>query len=198
LCAAIDAAAPVGISNLTPGADSLLIEFDPLATNGDELGAMLQRLLNTTESATGPRRRLRRVPIVYDGPDLADVAARVGLAPAVVATKHQSVEYTVRFIGFAPGFPYLGDLPAELALPRRTTPRERVPAGSVAIAERQTGVYPRASPGGWHLIGRTPIELFDPRRDPPAYFAPGDRVRLFAITAAEWERYVGPPADWKP
>ena len=99
-------------------------------------------------------------------------------------------------LGFSPGFPYLGDIPAELALPRRGTPRERVPVGSVAIAERQTGIYSREMPGGWHLLGRTPVPLFDERRDPPAYLAPGDRVHFVPIAASEWDRYTGPPGDW--
>jgi inhibitor of KinA len=100
-------------------------------------------------------------------------------------------------LGFSPGFPYLGDLPDALALPRRATPRERVPVGSVAIAERQTGIYSREMPGGWHVLGRTPVPLFDEHRHPPSYLAPGDRVRFEAISAEDWERYASDPAsDW--
>ena len=130
------------------------------------------------------------------GPDLEDVADRLGLSPNDVVARHTGSELTVYMLGFSPGFPYLGDLPDSLALPRRTTPRERVPVGSVAIAERQTGIYSREMPGGWHLLGRTPVALFDEHRDPPSYLAPGDRVRFVAIAAGDWERYASaPPKD---
>ena len=126
---------------------------------------------------------LHVVPVSYggaDGPDLADVAARTGLSEAEVVRLHSDAEYTVLVLGFMPGFPYLGILPVELDLPRRATPRVRVPAGSVAITGRQTGIYPFASPGGWHLIGRTSTRTWDPATNPPTLMAPGDRVRFVA------------------
>ena len=113
-----------------------------------------------------------------DGPDLADVAARHGLTPADVVELHAGARYRVLFLGFAPGFAYMGGLPAAIATPRRPTPRERVPAGSVGIAGEQTGVYPLAMPGGWNLIGRTDARLFDPDRSQPALFRPGAVVRF--------------------
>lgn len=121
------------------------------------------------------------VPVRYDGPDLEDVARRLGCTPAEVIERHSAGEYLVCMIGFLPGFPYLGFLPDNLVLPRRDTPRSRVPAGSVAIAGRQTGIYPQASPGGWHLIGRTDLILFDAERNPPNLFKAGDRIRFVAI-----------------
>jgi KipI family sensor histidine kinase inhibitor len=124
------------------------------------------------------------------GPDLDEVAARLGLTPTEVVAQHTAAELRVYMLGFSPGFPYLGDLPETLALPRRATPRERVPVGSVAIAERQTGIYSREMPGGWHVLGRTPVPLFQEDRRPPAYLAPGDRVRFVAIDASDWERYA--------
>jgi KipI family sensor histidine kinase inhibitor len=120
------------------------------------------------------------IPVQYDGPDLEDVARRTGLAVADVIARHSAPTYTVYFLGFVPGWAYLGELDPALVVPRRTEPRARVPAGSVAIAGAQTGVYPYAIPGGWHLIGRTSVGLFDPMRDPPAVFAAGDRVRFVA------------------
>jgi KipI family sensor histidine kinase inhibitor len=123
------------------------------------------------------------IPVRYggdDGPDLEGVAGRLGLASDAVVALHAGTTYRVFMLGFAPGFAYLGTLPAELSLPRRTEPRPSVPAGSVAIAARQTGVYPVATPGGWHLIGRTEVTLWDPSAEPPARLAPGDRVRFVA------------------
>jgi KipI family sensor histidine kinase inhibitor len=116
------------------------------------------------------------VPVTYNGEDLDEVARRTGLTRQMVIEIHCSREYRVYMLGFAPGFAYLGNLDSRLALPRRDTPRKRVPAGSVAIAEVQTAVYPSSTAGGWHLIGRTDLEMFDIRRNPPALLAPGDRV----------------------
>src|SRR6185503_7425877 len=129
------------------------------------------------------------------GPDLADVAALTGLSEGEVVDRH-AAELRVLFDGFAPGFAYLGDLPAELRLPRLDTPRTRTLAGSVAIAGPMSGVYPATLPGGWRVIGRTPVALFDPRRDPPAYLMPGDRVRFEPISSEEWDGRSGVPDDW--
>ncbi|HEX9167224.1 MAG TPA: 5-oxoprolinase subunit PxpB, partial [Gemmatimonadales bacterium] len=118
------------------------------------------------------------IPVRYDGPDLEWVAARTGLNPDEVVRRHSARLYTVYLLGFVPGFAYLGELDPTLVLPRRSTPRQRVPAGSVAIAGAQTAVYPLATPGGWHLIGQTTLRLFDPEREPPALLAAGDTVRF--------------------
>jgi len=125
-----------------------------------------------------PPGKLVDVPVVYDGPDLAEVARLAGVDD--VATLHTAAEYTVAFIGFAPGFAYLLGGDERLAVPRLDTPRERVPAGSVAVAGPYSAVYPRASPGGWRLLGRTDLTLFDATRDAPALLEPGDRVRFVA------------------
>jgi KipI family sensor histidine kinase inhibitor len=121
---------------------------------------------------------LVEIPTVYDGPDLADVAQHWGTTPQGVVSLHTGTEFRVAFCGFAPGFGYLTGLPADRAVPRRATPRARVPVGAVGLAGEYTGVYPTASPGGWQLIGRTDTVLFDPDRDPPALFTPGARVRF--------------------
>ncbi len=137
------------------------------------------------------RPRLREIPVVYGGemgPDLPVVAELTGLSEEAVVRLHSETVYTVYMVGFLPGFPYLGLLPPALETPRLREPRLVVPAGSVAIAGRQTGIYPMESPGGWRILGRTPLRLFDPSREPPAYVAPGDRVRFVPVAAADFAR----------
>lgn len=128
------------------------------------------------ERSEGATSLLHTIPVVYDGPDLAYVAEQTGLSTAEVIRHHSEPEYLVYLLGFAPGFAYLGDLHPALVLPRRSSPRTRVPAGSVAIAGAQTGVYPLTTPGGWHLLGNTPVRMFDPAREPAALLRAGDRV----------------------
>jgi KipI family sensor histidine kinase inhibitor len=124
--------------------------------------------------------RLHRIPVVYDGPDLAEAAERLHLPLTTVIELHSRPIYRVFLVGFVPGWAYLGPLPDELVLPRRENPRTVVPAGSVAIAGRQSGIYPLPTPGGWHLIGRTSVKLFLPDSDPPCLFRAGDRVKFFS------------------
>lgn len=131
-------------------------------------------------AASAVSARLVEVPVVYDGEDLASVAALTGLSEAEVVRRHTAPDYVVAFLGFAPGFPYLVGLDPRLHVPRRSSPRTSVPAGSVGLAGPQTGVYPQATPGGWRLIGRTSVALFDVTRDPPALLAAGDRLRFVA------------------
>jgi KipI family sensor histidine kinase inhibitor len=176
LHAALAADPPAGVTELVPAARTLLVTFDPAATDPARLEAELrERPFTPGVRADGP---LVELPVSYDGEDLPAVAERAGLAPEEVAALHSGGEYVVAFSGFAPGFGYLTGLDERLHVPRRGTPRTRVPAGAVAIADRFTAVYPRASPGGWHLIGTTALELWDERRDPPALLAPGTRVRF--------------------
>lgn len=131
-----------------------------------------------------PENRFVEIPVCYGGafgPDLDDVARHTGLSPERVVELHASVQYRVYFVGFSPGFPYLGDMPAELATPRLPSPRKRVAAGSVAIGGSQTGIYSIESPGGWRLIGRTALPLFDANAKPPALLQMGDRVRFVPV-----------------
>ncbi len=171
-----------GIS--VPAYASLLIPFDPSNASAHEAAQQITELIDGFDLDDGPTdlpSRLVEIGVRYgghQGPDLIDVAERTGLTPEQVVEAHASVDYTCFFLAFAPGFGYLGLLPAELELPRRDDPRTRVPAGSVAIAGRQTAVYPSSTPGGWHLIGRTEAVLWDISRDPPALLSPGDRVRF--------------------
>lgn len=163
------------------GYASVTVHFDPEQTTHDALGAAVKRLAAKRPPMAEPGR-LHRIPVVYEGPDLEEVAARLRLSPQKIAEIHSSPIYRVFLVGFVPGWAYLGPLPEELELQRRHVPRTQVPAGSVAIAGRQTGIYPLPSPGGWHLIGRTSVKLFLPDRDPPCLFRAGDRVKFFAST----------------
>jgi len=173
-----------GVTDVVPAYGSLAVFFDPLATNGEALAGQLE-LVSRRFGTHAPEPRAARptqvLPVRYDGPDLAEVAERTGLSRTEVVRRHADPTYDVHFLGFVPGFAYLGPLDPALVLPRRTAPRQRVPAGSVAIAGAQTGVYPLETPGGWHLIGRTDAVLFDPARDPPNLLAAGDRVRFSPV-----------------
>lgn len=172
-----------------PAYASVLVPFDPLAVDPDEARQVVARLLDegpgdVAAPASEPRGEVIEIPVHYggpDGPDLDDVAALHDLTPSEVVDLHAGTEYCVYFLGFAPGFGYLGPLPARIGTPRLATPRERVPAGSVGIADAQTGVYPFALPGGWRIIGRTDAPMWDLGRESPALLRPGDRVRFVRI-----------------
>ncbi|MFK8251340.1 5-oxoprolinase subunit PxpB [Ancylobacter terrae] len=188
--ALIAAAPPDGLIETVPTFRSLLVHYDPLASDAAALQATLSAL-DLGEAASESPARIWRIPVLYGseaGPDLAGVAEETGLPASEVIERHAGTLYRVYVQGFLPGFAYLGDLPAELALPRLRTPRVRVPAGSVAIALRMTGVYPVESPGGWRLLGNTPVRFFDPAGVPPTLFAPGDGVRFVPVDAQEHAR----------
>ena len=168
-----------GVVETVPTFRSLMVHYDPLVTTRANLERAIASLLDRKPGSRSTGT-LWRVPVCYDGefaPDLAEVAHLTGLSPGEVVALHSGTRYHVYMLGFLPGFPYMGDLPPRLALPRRADPRVRVPAGSIAIATTLTAIYPYVSPGGWHLIGATPIRLFDPERAQPALFAPGDTVQ---------------------
>jgi KipI family sensor histidine kinase inhibitor len=176
-----------GVGRPVPGHASVLVPFDPDRVTERVVRDLLASVVREAAAhgraeEPGPADALaREIPVVYggeSGPDLADVARRTGLTEGEVVRLHASIEHRVLALGFVPGFPYLGILPPTLELPRRTTPRVRVPPGSVAIAGRQTGIYPFETPGGWHILGRTTVVLWDPARERPALLAPGDRVRF--------------------
>jgi KipI family sensor histidine kinase inhibitor len=196
LAASLRGEPPNGVTGVVPGRTSVLVEFDPDAAAGvhEAIASRLGRL-----TGWAPSGRLRRVPVIYGGehgPDLAGVARISGLSEGEVVARHASAELRVLFDGFAPGFAYLGGLPEALDVPRLATPRTRTPAGSVAVADGMSGIYPADLPGGWRVIGRTPINLFDPYRPAPAYLEPGDRVRFEPVDASDWSRLAGPPSDW--
>jgi KipI family sensor histidine kinase inhibitor len=173
-----------GILNLHPAYSSVLVEFDPRLVEGASIQALVHRKMAL--DAGQPEAETPRtveIPVRYGGefgPDLDDVARHTGLSPERVVELHSSAQYLVYFLGFAPGFAYLGGLPPELTTPRISAPRKHVPAGSVAIGGNQTGVYPIVSPGGWRLIGRTSVKLFDPGAAEPVLLRMGDHLRFVA------------------
>lgn len=193
------AAAPLpGVTELVPAYTSVTVFYEPaqVVRSGapasgiaEWLKAALEERLKHPPKMEKHKPRTHEIPLCYGGefgPDLAIVAKQAKLSPDEVIKRHSKAEYLVYLIGFAPGFPYLGGLPKELATPRHAKPRMAVPPGSVGIAGEQTGIYPLTTPGGWNLIGRTPWRLFQPDRDPPVLLRAGDHVRFRAITAAEF------------
>lgn len=176
LHAALEAALPPGVVDLVPAARTVLLRLDPAATTVEQVAAAvtaMQPRLPTVQDAAQVE-----VPVVYDGADLDEVGELTGLGRGGVVEAHTAQTWTVAFVGFAPGFGYLVGEDARLHVPRRSTPRTRVPAGAVGLAGEFSGVYPRASPGGWQLLGRTDLPLWDLHRDPPALLTPGVRVRF--------------------
>lgn len=180
-----------GILNIVPTYRSVTVFFDPLQWNFSVLTKKLRTLRRLDPNATESNGSLHEIPVLYGGewgPDLEAVAAFAGLTPAQVSTLHASIRYRVYMLGFSPGFPYLGLVPAQMAMPRRSTPRTTVPAGSVGIADRQTGIYPTATPGGWQLIGRTPIDIYPKTSADPFLLKAGDLVQFKPIDRKEFDR----------
>jgi len=178
-----------GILNLHPAYCSLLVKFDAMKLSHDDLEAILRPCLERLEDVRLPESRQAEIPVCYGGeygPDLNEVAAMCGLTTPQVIELHSSARYEVYFLGFAPGFAYLGELPEALLTPRLATPRRKVPAGSVGIAGSQTGIYPFATPGGWRLLGRTPLKMFRADRGTMSLLSIGDRVRFAPITPEQF------------
>ena len=199
-CAALQSAALPGVRDVAPAYASVCVHYDPCAWTdstdsrlphrrlAERISAIVEDVAAQSSASAGDRID---VPVCYGGefgPDLDAVAARAGMSVDEVVTRHTAGQYRVAMLGFAPGFAYLLGLDRELHTPRRADPRIRVPAGSVAIGGAQTGIYPRELPGGWNLIGRTPLTLFDASRAAPALLVPGQRVRLHAINAGEFHK----------
>jgi len=180
------------VRNLQPAYCSLLVTFDPCALDHHEVEDTLRRYEARAEKMTLPPPRVVEIPVCYGdefGPDVEEVAAAHNISPSRVIELHLSRSYRAYFLGFAPGFAYLGDLAPEIATPRLTTPRKKVAAGSVGIAGTQTAVYPFSTPGGWRLIGRTPLAMFRKDSEPMGLIAVGDEVRFRAITREEFDKW---------
>ncbi len=181
-----------GITDLIPSYRSLLIQYEPLILSTEKLETFLRQLLPGLGEVISPLGRIVTIPVHYGGsfgPDLPEVAEYHGMTPSEVIALHSAVTYQVYMIGFTPGFPFLGGLDPRLHTPRKKTPREKVPAGSVGLADQQTGIYSLDSPGGWRLIGRTPVKLFDLSREEALLLRAGDRVLFQPITEKEFDDY---------
>ena len=181
-----------GIVEVVPTYRSLLIIYNPLLLPVEDLKKRVKRIEEGLQEVPLPEPNLTRIPAVYGGiygPDLEAVARYHHISPEKVIQLHCSKAYLIYMIGFMPGYPYMGELPKELVTPRLKTPRLVVPKGSVAIAQRQTGIYSMESPGGWQIIGRTPVELFDPGRDPPSLLKMGDLVQFYQISEKELKKW---------
>jgi len=183
-----------GIRNLHPAYSSLLIDFDPLQLTHEQLESLVAPLIVESVPSTLRRSGLIEIPVCYDrefAPDLATVAQHSSLTEEQVIATHAEGDYFVYFLGFSPGFAYLGGLDSQLHVPRLVSPRKQVIAGSVGIGGAQTGIYPNASPGGWQLIGRTPLRMFDAATSPPSLLQPGHGVRFRRIDRGEFDRLAG-------
>jgi inhibitor of KinA len=178
-----------GVTDVVPAFTTVMVCFDPREVHPADLGAQIDQVASEASTTEPPRGRRVTIPVAYGGafgPDLDDVANHAGLAADDVIARHSGADYLVSVMGFAPGWAYLLGLPPELAIPRLTNPRTRIPPGSVAIGGDQTGIYPLATPGGWRLIGRTPVRMFDPNRPEPFFFHAGDTVRFKPISEDEY------------
>jgi inhibitor of KinA len=196
----IESAQIPGVIELAPAYTTIGVFFDPqqVASTGVDAAAIFDWMAEQIRKAVSRKMksakltaRLIKIPVCYDPEfalDLKEVAQHAGLSAREVIDLHHTAEYRVNCVGFTPGFPYLAGLPKKLATPRHARPRKEIPVGSVAIGGAQTGIYPIKSPGGWNIIGRTPLRLFSPEKEPPSLLRPGDKVRFRSITREEFEK----------
>jgi inhibitor of KinA len=199
MAAGIQTAGIEGMMEQVPTYRSLLILYHPLIISLEQLRKKLELIGEGLERTPFPEPRLTRIPAVYGGsfgPDLDEVAEIHRISPDEVIRLHCSKPYLIYMIGFTPGFPYMGELPEMLVTPRLKTPRLSVPAGSVAIAQKQTGIYPVESPGGWRIIGRTPLILFSPGKEPPVLLQAGNLVQFYPISEEEYREHPGDVGEW--
>ncbi len=190
---ALNLETPAGIVEVIPTYRSLLIIYDPLIITLKSLERELVSIEDRLDGLDIPQPRTVEIPVLYGGelgPDIEFVASAHNMTVDDVVRIHSGATYQIYMIGFTPGFPFLGGLPEELHTPRMETPRPLVPAGSVGIANNQTGMYPIDSPGGWRLIGRTPFKLFDPSKEDPFLYAAGDMLKFVPISADEYNRIL--------
>lgn len=182
--------APAGVTEAVPTFRSVLVQYDPAKILYRELKPKLEALAQSCVAGDREQGRVIRIPVCYGGeygPDLPFVAQNAGLTEEEVVERHAGREYLIYMLGFLPGFPYLGGLDEKLFTPRLETPRVRIPAGSVGIGGEQTGIYPLDSPGGWQLIGTTPVTVYDPDREQPIPYQAGDRIRFCPVSAETFQ-----------
>jgi inhibitor of KinA len=193
----LEATPPAGMIEFVPAFTTVAIYYDPQRSSEAELTLQVSNLVITADISPEPQSRVVEIPVCYGGEfgsDLEFVAKHAKLTPQEVIEIHAAADYLVHMIGFAPGFPYLGGMSSKIAAPRRSSPRLKIPAGSVGIAGDQTGIYPLETPGGWQLIGRTPAALFRPEQEPPTLLQAGDIVRFRSITPEQFREFREQPA----
>ena len=185
----LEANPPAGMVEVVPAFTTVAVYYDPLCTSEAELTSHINGLESLLDSTAEPPPRVVEIPVCYGGEfgsDLEFVAKHARISTSEVIEVHSAADYLVHMIGFAPGFPYLGGMSSKISTPRRSSPRLKIPVGSVGIAGDQTGIYPLETPGGWQLIGRTPLELFQPNQDPPTLLQAGDVVRFRSISPQQF------------
>lgn len=193
----LEANPPAGMVEVVPAFTTVAVYYDPLCTSEAELTSHINGLESLLDSTAEPPPRIVEIPVCYGGEfgsDLEFVAKHARISTSEVIEVHSAADYLVHMIGFAPGFPYLGGMSSKISTPRRSSPRLRIPPGSVGIAGDQTGIYPLETPGGWQLIGRTPLALFRPEQDPPTLLQAGDVVRFRSITPQQFRELQEQPA----
>ncbi|WP_283809102.1 5-oxoprolinase subunit PxpB [Tumebacillus amylolyticus] len=192
LAAELEARPFPGMWEMIPAFTTLTVFYHPHVSSYEQVCSYVEKALHSRPANSAPTSRVVEIPVCYGGefgPDLEFVAEQNGLDVQEVVKFHTNAEYLVYMIGFAPGFPYLGGMPEEIAAPRKSTPRIKIPAGSVGIAGKQTGVYPLETPGGWQIIGQTPVRLFRPESERPSLLQGGDRVKFRAVTVDEFQAW---------